>query len=63
MGLQIWFFVAEQKTSFLINNSYYLKKDIHKFREDNELEEEIIFQQDNAACHTSYESKTAIKIL
>ena len=41
----------------------FMKKDIDKFQEDNKLEEEIIFQQDNAACHTSYESKAAIKIL
>ena len=41
----------------------FIKKDIDKFCKDNKLEESIIFQQDNAACHTSYESKAAIKIL
>ena len=41
----------------------FMKKDIDKFKEDNKLEDDIIFQQDNAACHTSYESKAAIKIL
>ena len=41
----------------------FMKKDIDKYSEDNKVEEDIIFQQDNAGCHTSYESKTAISIL
>ena len=41
----------------------FMKKDLDKFKIDNDLEYDILFQQDNAACHTSYESKAAIKIL
>jgi len=41
----------------------FMKKDLDKFKEDNELKNDILFQQDNAACHTSYDSKAAIKVL
>ena len=40
-----------------------MKKDLDKFKKDNNLINDILFQQDNAACHTSYDSKAAIKIL
>ena len=40
----------------------FMKKDIDKFGEDNKLEEDIIFQQDNETCDSSYESKASIKI-
>ena len=41
----------------------FMDKDLDKFKEDNNLEYDILFQQDNAACDTSFESKAAIKIL
>ena len=41
----------------------FMKKDLDKFKKDNNLINDILFQQDNAACHTSYDSKAAIKIL
>ena len=40
-----------------------MKKNLDKFKEENNLEYDILFQQDNAACNTSFESKAAIKIL
>ena len=40
-----------------------MKKVLDKFKIDNELEYDILFQQDNAACHTSYESKAVNKVL
>ena len=33
----------------------FMKKDLDKFKEDNELKNDILFQQDNAACLTSYD--------
>jgi len=41
----------------------FMKKDMLNLKKDNNLEENLIFQQDNAACHTSRESKDAIEIL
>lgn len=41
----------------------FMKDDIEKIKKDNNLNENLIFQQDNAACHTSRESKAAIEIL
>ena len=41
----------------------FMKNDMEKIKEDNNLKEDLIFQQDNAACHTSRESKYAIEIL
>ena len=41
----------------------FMKKDMEKIKEDNDLNDNLIFQQDNAACHTSKESRYAIEIL
>ena len=40
-----------------------MKKELDKFKKYNNLINNILFQQDNTACHTSYDSKAAIKIL
>ena len=32
----------------------FIKKDMEKMEKDNSLDAPLIFQQDNAACHTSY---------
>ena len=40
----------------------FMKKDLDKFKKDNNLINDILFQQDNAACHTSYDSKATVKI-
>ena len=34
-----------------------------KIKNDNNLEENLIFHQDNAACHTSRDSRYAIEVL
>ena len=36
---------------------------MEKMEKDNSLDAPLIFQQDNAACHTSYDSKSTIEIL
>ena len=41
----------------------FMKKDIEKIKKDNNLKEPFYFQQDNAACHVSQESKLALDIL
>ena len=41
----------------------FIKKDIDNICEENELDEKLIFQQDNEAYHTSYSSEVAINIL
>ena len=41
----------------------FMKHDMEKINKDNNLKENLIFQQDNAACHTSRESKCAIEVL
>ena len=41
----------------------FMKNDKIKIRDENKLENNLIFQQDNAACHTSKDSKYAIEIL
>ena len=38
----------------------FMKRDMEKIKKDNNLKENLIFQQDNAACHTSRESKYAV---
>ena len=40
-----------------------MKNDMEKLENENNLNEKLIFQQDNAACHTSRESRAAIDIL
>ena len=40
----------------------FMKKDIEKIKEENNLTH-LYFQQDNAACHVSQESKSAIEVL
>ena len=40
-----------------------MKDDMEKIKQENNLEEDLIFQQDNAACHTSRESMSSIEIL
>ena len=40
-----------------------MKHDMGKIKKDNNLKENLIFQQDNAACHTSRESICAIEVL
>ncbi len=40
-----------------------MKHDMEKIKKDNNLKENLIFQQDNAACHTSREPKCAIEAL
>ena len=55
-------------SGFQNNYSYkqfllFMKKDMEKIKKDNNLEENLIFQQDNAACHTSRESKYVIDVL
>ena len=39
------------------------KKDMEKIEKENNLNTPLIFQQENAACHTSYDSKSTIEIL
>ena len=41
----------------------FVKKDMEKIEKDNSLDSPLIFQQDNAACHASYDSKSTIEIL
>ena len=41
----------------------FMKNDMEKIKKDNNLQENLIFQQDNAACHTSRDSKYAIEVL
>ena len=41
----------------------FMKEDIEKIQKDNNLKEPLIFQQDNATCHTSNESRFTIDIL
>ena len=41
----------------------FIKKDMEKIDKENNLNTPLIFQQDNAACHTSYDSKSTIEIL
>ena len=41
----------------------FMKEDMEKIQKENHLEEPLIFQQDNAACHTSFDSKSIIEIL
>ena len=41
----------------------FMKKDIEKIKNDNKLTNNFYFQQDNAACHVSQESKSVIEIL
>ena len=41
----------------------FMKQDMEKIKNDNDLSENLIFQQDNAACHTSRQSKAAIEVL
>ena len=41
----------------------FMKEDMEKIQKEYNLEEPLIFQQDNAACHTSYDSKSIIEIL
>ena len=41
----------------------FMQKDMVEFENNNKLRYNLLFQQDNAACHVSYESKAAIKIL
>ena len=41
----------------------FMKNDMEQIEKDNNLKEKLIFQQDNAACHTSKDSKAAIDIL
>ena len=40
----------------------FMKDDMEKIKKDNNLNENLIFQQDNATCHISRESKAAIEI-
>ena len=40
-----------------------MKEDIEKIQKNNNLNEPLIFQQDNATCHISKESKYTIDIL
>ena len=41
----------------------FMKKDIEKIKNEHNLKEKFYFQQDNAACHVSQESKSLIDIL
>ena len=41
----------------------FIKKDMEKIEKENNLNTPLIFQQDNAACHISYDSKSTIGIL
>ena len=41
----------------------FMKEDMDKIQRDNNLKEPLIFQQDNATCHTSHESRSTIDIL
>ena len=41
----------------------FMKEDMEKIQKENNLQDPLIFQQDNAACHTSYDSKSIIEIL
>ena len=41
----------------------FMKEDMDKIQKDNNLKEPLIFQQDNATCHTSHESRSTIDIL
>lgn len=41
----------------------FMKSDMEKIEEKNNLKEKLLFQQDNAACHTSRESRAAIDVL
>ena len=41
----------------------FMKNDMEKLETQYNLKEKLIFQQDNAACHTSRESRAAIDIL
>ena len=41
----------------------FMKNDMEKMEKEHNLNEKLIFQQDNAACHTSRESRAAIDIL
>lgn len=40
-----------------------MKKDIEKIKKDHNIKDNFYFQQVNAACHISQESKTVIDIL
>ena len=41
----------------------FMKKDIEKIKKEHKLKDNFYFQQDNAACHVSRESKSVIDIL
>ena len=41
----------------------FLKKDMDKFKENFNLEKDLIFQQDNASCHKSKETLEAIEVI
>ena len=41
----------------------FLKRDMDKFKENFNLEKDLIFQQDNASCHKSKETLEAIEVI
>ena len=41
----------------------FMKEDMEKIQKENDLKEPLIFQQDNAACHTSFDPRSIIEIL
>ena len=41
----------------------FIKEDMDKIKKDNNLENNLLFQQDNASCHKSQESMEALEVI